>query len=85
MGIPRTGLAPQDKTQLPPPSEQKPNNLALAWIRHSGQDHIQPFLLLSLPSLPTLRTEAGTCHCQGLRNPLSSVFYFPDNPLPTPI
>lgn len=52
---------------------------------HSGQDHTQPFLLLPPHPLPTLRTEAGTCHCQEPRNPLSSVLYFSRQPHSTPI
>ena len=36
----------------------------------------QPSLLRPLHPLPTHRTEAGTCHCQEPKNPLSLLPYF---------
>ena len=76
MGFPEAGLAPQGKTQPPPPSAQKLPSLAFAWISVIVVKTTQPVLLRPPHPLPTHRTEAGTCHCQGLRNPLFGPLLF---------
>lgn len=73
IGFPAADPGPQGKTQLPPPSAQRLLRPALAGIpailvktrRH------RPLLVLPAP-----RPHAGTRHCQGHGNPLSSALYF---------
>ena len=83
IGVSEAGLAPQGKIQSPPPSAQKPRpgtrQMPVMLVKIT-----QPSLLRPLHPLPTHRTEAGTCHCQEPKNPLSSLPYFSVHSPPYP-
>lgn len=81
IGVSGAGLAPQGKTTTTAPREKAHLPDVSLDPNHYSHDNTAS-LFPTLHPLPTPKTEAGTCHCQEPRNPLSSVLSFSVHPTP---